>query len=71
MVDRPRGVRMASHQVTPTRLERPSTVRNPFQLGPCSLPVVALGRVKIFQATRPRTTALKRKVTRKYPWTVV
>lgn len=65
MVDRPRGVRMASHQVTPTRLERPSTVSTPFQFGPCSLPAVAVDRVKIFQATRPRTTALKRQVIRK------
>ena len=56
---------MASPQVTPTRLERPSRVRTPFQCCPFSLPAVALDRVKIFKATRPRTTALKRKVMRK------
>lgn len=65
MVDKPRGVRIASPQVMPTRLERPSTVRTDFQDCPGPLPAVTLGRVKIFQATKASTTAPKRKVIRK------
>lgn len=64
-MDRPRGVRMASPQVTPTRLERPSTVRTDFQFCRRSLPAVTLDKVKTFQVTMINTTASKRKVMRK------